>query len=120
MLSIQVDFGGTIKSIDEMLKELTEFPYQMADELTAWQNQDMHRTKGENTTLKENIAETVITQHTPGSGVRRPVRMQRRRMREARVVLKHPAGVRKPILRPMLLEKLVKRMEILLGTVKWQ
>jgi hypothetical protein len=119
MFTISVDATGPIKAMQEMLDLIKAFPNEMARELTDWQTQDMHRTKGTNTALKDLTAETLVTQHTAGSTIksRSVVRQPRRKMREMKFkVLRQPRGLSaaKPVIRPMLIDKLDERMKMLL------
>jgi len=95
----------------------------MADELTHWQAEDMHRTVGLNTALKENVAETIITQHTqPGEA--HLVRTSRRRIRRVssrQLSARRGSASEKPILRQSLLDLLDQRMQMLLqGKITWR
>lgn len=119
MFNVTVDASGPLQAITEMLEKIKAFPNEMARELTDWQTQDMHRTRGTNTALKDLTAETLVTQHTPGSNVKpwKGARQPRRKMREMKIrVLRQPRGLSpaKPVIRPVLIDKLDERMKKLL------
>ena len=44
MIAVEVAGGGLIKALDDMLHQLEDTPPQMAQEMTDWQTDDMHRT----------------------------------------------------------------------------
>lgn len=103
---------GMIKSLNELVA--TEIP----EELTDWQTEDMRR-KYPNTTKTDDGAFTRIWPTSRIAG-QRP-----RRFRAAPSKTRMSGGakgqkVRRPILRPALLESLVDRMGELLKSIHWK
>jgi hypothetical protein len=117
MFTVTFDSKDAQATIQKMIGSLTNFPEEMARELTAWQHEDMHRQKP-NTSRVEDAVFTIITQHTNTSTTKqvKPVRTARRRVREMRMrtVVKRQTTAQKPILRPALYEMLCARMQRLL------
>jgi hypothetical protein len=92
----------------------------MANELTAWQVEDMHR-KFPNTDLKDHNATTKIWPRSTAPTTNKKKIMEAMRRP---IVRKNPSakgGSARPILRPELYDKLVKRMsELMEKCLSWQ
>jgi hypothetical protein len=112
-LTISLDVSGLINRLNSMEAKLNEFPKHMADELTDWQTEDMKR-RYPNTETEENAVSTNIW---PTS------RVVERDQKKINAILKNKSRTRvvarakgqRPILRPVLFEKLVQRMDDLMG-----
>jgi hypothetical protein len=124
MLTISIETSKLEDSFGSMLKQLAGFPQNMADELTAWQVEDMRR-RYPNTDLKEDTAETDVWPRS------RLVEHDKKKIRTAiksrRPVVRNATGPslkgrsNRPILRPELYDKLVKRMSDLMEEgLAWQ
>jgi hypothetical protein len=120
MFVVSLDTSKFDATLESMLKQLNAFPHKMADELTAWQVEDMHR-KFPNTDLKENTATTKIwprsrMPETDKTKIRAAMRRPVIRKGSAK-----PSSGNRAILRPELYEKLVKRMDELMSKeLSWQ
>lgn len=116
MFTITLDASDVIDSLASMEEKLKNFPNEMGQELTNWQTEDMRR-RYPNTSVNANVAETDVW---PTS---RTAEQPRQRRRVARTLGKsssgtpvvRAAGAIRPILRPELYDKLVARMDKLLG-----
>jgi hypothetical protein len=129
MLSLQLDTEPLERDIDNMLMQLTQLPSEMADQLTAWQREDMKRTFP-NTVMPD--AQTVETDiwprsRTPSKHLQtghprgRPIG---RRLASApigrRPLQGKPAPSTRPILRESLFDMLDARMRALLDAIRWK
>jgi hypothetical protein len=119
MLVITLDVSGLIDRLEVMTKKLEEFPKHMAEELTAWQTEDMRRRFPNTETPDENTVETDIW---PTSRiVERDQKKINAILRTRRTAASRPrigvvrSGANRPILRPELYDKLVKRMDELMA-----
>jgi hypothetical protein len=117
MLAFSLDVSGLVARLEAMTKKLEEFPSHMADELTEWQKVDMHR-RYPNTETEENAVSTEIW---PTSRVVERDQKKINKIIRARknaggksVSRKPVGGHQRPILRPELYDKLVKRMDELM------
>jgi len=108
MLTVSIDSGQLAQTLESMLTELTAFPQNMADELSLWQTEDMHR-KYPNTVLQGNQATTQIWPTSRLPKKKKPAGLFRKP-----VIRPSVPGLRvrsmRPILRPELFEKLDERM----------
>jgi hypothetical protein len=117
MLVITLDVSGLVARLDSMAKKLEEFPKHMAEELTAWQTEDMRRRFPNTETPDANTVETDIW---PTSRVVERDQRKIKSILRARKTANRPklgvvrSGTNRPILRPELYEKLVKRMDDLM------
>jgi hypothetical protein len=113
VVSFSVDSAAIEQTLDKMAQQLTDFPTEMASELTNWQREDMHR-HFPNTELGINEVSTMVW---PRSRKPRVVEVARHRKYPARrqqgVARAMPAGHR-PILRDSLYTQLVERMDKLI------
>jgi hypothetical protein len=114
MLTISIDASGPIAAVEKMIAGLTVFPTQIAEELTTWQTEDMRR-RYPNTEPDDGGATTKIW---PTSRV---VEQDKKKIAAAMKTRKSSggrplslvvrSGTQRPILRPQLYAKLVKRMD---------
>jgi hypothetical protein len=117
MLVITLDVSGLVDRLEAMIKKLEEFPKHMAQELTDWQTEDMRRRFPNTETPDENTVETDIW---PTSRIVERDQKKINAILRARKTASRPrvgavrAGTHRPILRPELYEKLVKRMDELM------
>jgi hypothetical protein len=117
MLTFALDVSPLIDRLDKMSEKLEEFPKRMADELTAWQTEDMNR-RYPNTTEEGN---SVSTEIWPTSRVVVSDQKKINAIVKARKAAGRPAlgvarkGVPRPILRPELFTKLCERMDALMA-----
>ena len=118
-IQITVDHERVVAKLDEALSRIEGLRESMPAELTAWQEQDMGRSRA-NTSVPD--AKTAVTTIWPRvrqmSTPRRRRRSQLLRQRRPRPVLGGNAArvlSRRPILRPELLVTLRERMAELLG-----
>ena len=118
-IQITIDSESVIRKLDGALRRAEELRETMPAELTAWQEQDMGRSRP-NTSVPD--AQTAVTTIWPRarqmSTPRRRRRSQLLRQRRPRPVLGGNAArvlSRRPILRPELLVTLRERMAELLG-----
>jgi hypothetical protein len=120
MIEASIDCSALSRRLEEMEKQIAVFPHDMADELTEWQRVDVHRTTGLNTELKDEVVETIFRQGGRSvSNVKQRVRTLRSKMRQVKTIVRGQA--KRPILRPMLFDKLVERMKSLLDEkLGWQ
>jgi hypothetical protein len=114
MLTISLDVSGLLARVDGMIGKLNEFPGRIAEELTTWQTEDMRR-RYPNTEPDDGGATTKIW---PTSRVveqdkkKIAVAMKTRKSSGGRPLsLVVRSGTQRPILRPQLYVKLVKRMD---------
>jgi hypothetical protein len=122
MLVISLDVSGLIARLEAMTKKLEEFPKHMAQELTDWQTEDMSRRFPNTETPDENTVETDIW---PTSRLVERDQKKIEKIIRARKKVGKPLVVRRgsqrPILRPELYEKLVKRMdELMMKELTWR
>jgi hypothetical protein len=118
MLTLTIDTTELGKTIDSMIAQLAAFPQNMADELTRWQVEDMHR-RYPNTTLQGNTATTEIWPTSRLPKKKKPRGLPRK------APIRPASGVRihsqRPILRPELFDKLDQRMVQLMGDkLQWR
>jgi hypothetical protein len=118
MLVITLDVSGLVARLEAMTKKLEEFPKHMAQELTDWQTEDMRRRFPNTETPDENTVETDIW---PTSRIAERDQKKINAILRARKTASRPrlgvvrSGTNRPILRPELYEKLVKRMDELMA-----
>ena len=124
MIKVDIDTSGFAASLDDMVQQINAFPEKMAQEMTDWQTEDMHR-KYPNTVLKDKTVETDIwpRSRTSDTPRRLGVRLLRRRNREKRArgtgtKVQQPST--RPILRESLWDQLCTRMTMLLDTIRWK
>jgi hypothetical protein len=116
MLYITLDMGGLIARLEDMSKKLEEFPKQMADELTAWQTEDMRR-RYPNTETEENAVSTEIwpTSRVVERDQKKINKIIKARKSSNMIGTVKRSGSTRPILRPELYDKLVARMDELMA-----
>jgi hypothetical protein len=123
VFSITLDAANVIETLESMEKQLEEFPTYMAQTLTEWQTEDMHR-RYPNIKVTDQYVETDIwpTSRTAMQDTRRARQISRAHATQSKptfVRVKGPSN--RPILRPELYDKLVKRMEECMGKyIEWE
>jgi hypothetical protein len=131
-IEVHVDLSKLDKRLEGIINDIAVFPPKMAQELTDWQVEDMHR-KYPNTSLEGNVATTGIWPRSRGLGatlqrltfhtrraIRRRLHHGFRAVRTAALLRKNPASYR-PILRPILFAQLCDRMLKLLDEqITWK
>jgi hypothetical protein len=131
MLDVSVEANGLIEKFGSMIKKLGEFPKHMGDELTDWQVQDMHRHYPNTETPDENTVETDIWPTSRTTDLRNKKKVKKimiaRKRQIGRKIISGKTGIlvrskiQRPILRLVLYEKLVKRMDDLMTEqLTWQ
>jgi hypothetical protein len=127
MLVVTLDVSGLVARLEAMSKKLEEFPKHMAEELTAWQTEDMRRRFPNTEMPDENSVETDIwptsrVVERDQKKINKIIRARKNAGGKALGVSGKPiAGHHRPILRPELYEKLVKRMdELMAKELSWR
>jgi hypothetical protein len=121
MLVVSLDVSHLVETLSNMEEKLKNFPQDMGVELTEWQTEDMHR-KYPNTTVDESSASTEVW---PTSRlVERDDKKAKAAVRAIKASRKPTVSLKghnnRPILRPELFDKLVARMNELMGErLKW-
>jgi hypothetical protein len=123
MISVSIDTTEVEQALQQELQALTEFPIAMAEELTAWQTEDMKRNYP-NTTTTQNTATTMIWPRSRLSEQRQAQRRQAMRQPNRRSGLPRPRGAlvhsARPILREELFDQLTERMdELMVDKLGW-
>ena len=117
MISIDIDGMKAIKDrLDVMVETIDHLQHvDIADELSAWQTEDMHRHRPF-TKHRRAGARTTIRPHS-WYEVKGRRRLARRLMRRGRYIARWST---RPILRPQLLDRLYERMaELLRDKLRW-
>jgi hypothetical protein len=118
MLVISLDVSGLIARLEKMTEKLEQFPDKMADELTAWQVEDMHR-HYPNTEKEGNAVTTEIwPRGRPWleNNQKKINSIMRARRKAGRPVFGPVRkGTHRPILREELFVKLCERMDALMA-----
>jgi hypothetical protein len=126
MLLITLDASKVEARLDDMIEKLGHFTSDMADELTEWQTEDMHRhypnTKQDDTSVETEIWPTSRRVETNKTKIRATLARAKRG-----TVVKKPLNPgqkgtsTRPILRPELYDKLADRMDALMGEkITWR
>ena len=120
-ITVSLDTSLVEQTLERMTEQLGEFPDAMAEELTDWQRDDMHR-KYPNTTLEDTDASTLIwprsrlAEDTHRQVAPRRAKWPPRIKQRARApVAIARGGSTRPLLRPELFEKLADRMAALMA-----
>lgn len=118
MLTVALDVSHLIETLSNMEEQLKHFPQDIGAELTDWQTEDMHR-HYPNTAVDETSASTEIWPTSrlverDDKKVKAVLKAQRVAARKPTVSLRGTVASR-PILRPELYDKLVKRMDELMS-----
>ena len=116
MLIVTLDVSPLIATLDEMEQQLKSFPNHMGEELTAWQTEDMRR-RYPNTEVTSEYVQTSIwptsrTAERDPQKIKKAIRIHKSISKPTFVKVK--GQTQRPILRPSLYEKLVKRMDELM------
>jgi len=131
MFHVTVDSAAVEKTLNAMSAQITALPDKMADEVTEWQSADMHRQRPNTERPDAHTVETDVwprgREFTRTTSARRRGRPRGSRNRSSAVIaaakamraLRARVSQAKPILRPVLLQKLADRMDQLLGTISW-
>jgi hypothetical protein len=120
MLYVSLDTSGLVARLDAMTEKLKEFPKYMADELTAWQTEDMRRrypnTETEESAVSTEIWPTSRVVEKDQKKINKIIRARKNAGGKALAVRSQvKGGHHKPILRPELYDKLVVRMDELMA-----
>jgi hypothetical protein len=116
-LTVTLDVSHLVETLANMEEQLKSFPQDIGIELTDWQTEDMRR-KYPNTTVDETSASTEIWPTSrlverDDKKIKATFVKQRAAVRKPTVSLK--GNTNRPILRPELYDKLVKRMDQLMS-----
>jgi len=137
MLDVKIETAGLEESIGIMLARLRRFPHAMANQMSDWQVEDMHRKKpATKKAVRAGTSTTLVRPHSLRT-MKRSASYQRRQARRiVRLAAKSSARSRKraaelfrrfqprmstrPILRSSLQTSLIDRMKDLLhNRIKW-
>jgi hypothetical protein len=107
---VHLDTGKALARVEKMTSELVNFPVEMAEELTEWQTKDMRR-RYPNTELNGKTAETSIWPTSRIAHLKSKTGMHKTRFKSRTSgAIRKGSGSSRPILRPILFDKLVERM----------
>jgi len=117
MFQITLDAAAADARLAAMINKLQKLP--LADELTAWQREDMKRRFPEIQDVTPTSATTLIHTHTRGRGSARG-RANRRQRSQGKKAPRPIIRSKRPILRPELFDRLCARMVAMLTReLKW-
>src|SRR5262245_19275842 len=123
MLSVHIEGADKIEAtLDSMMETINDFPVPMAEEFVKWQRQDMRRTYPNFDIVDPKTIATSIWPRSRASARyyrRKQIAQQNKGPRQKRIVIKSTGRTKskRPILRPILFDKLCERMAALMEKV---